>query len=43
MVAQPNRLLTPDEYLAFERESELKHEYVAGNLRDGRGCRRSTI
>ena len=32
MVAQPNRLLTPDEYLAFERESELKHEYVAGEI-----------
>ncbi len=32
MVAQPNRLLTPDEYLAFERASEEKHEYVAGEV-----------
>ena len=32
MVAQPNRLLTPEEYLAFERESEVKHEYVAGEV-----------
>jgi len=32
MVAQHDRLLTPEEYLAFERASEVKHEYVAGEL-----------
>lgn len=32
MVTEPNRLLTPEEYLAFERESDVKHEYVAGEV-----------
>lgn len=32
MAAEVNRLLTPAEYLAFERQSETKHEYVAGEL-----------
>lgn len=32
MAAEVNRLLTPAEYLAFERASETKHEYVAGEL-----------
>lgn len=32
MLAEPGRLLTRDEYLAFERASELRHEYVAGEV-----------
>jgi Uma2 family endonuclease len=30
MVTQPKQRLTPDEYLALEREAESKHEYVDG-------------
>src|SRR6476469_7796221 len=32
MVAVQSPLLTPEEYLAFERESDVKHEYVAGEI-----------
>lgn len=32
MAAEIKPLLTPAEYLAFERESETKHEYVAGEI-----------
>ena len=32
MVAVQSPLLTPEEYLAFERDSEIKHEYVAGEI-----------
>ena len=32
MAVEVNRLLTPAEYLASERESETKHEYVAGEM-----------
>ena len=32
MEAEVNRLLTPTEYLVFERQSETKHEYIAGEL-----------
>jgi Uma2 family endonuclease len=32
MAAVQTPLLTPAEYLAFERESETKHEYVAGEV-----------
>jgi len=32
MEVEATRLLTPAEYLAFERASETKHEYVAGEL-----------
>jgi len=32
MVAVQSPLLTPEEYLTFERESEVKHEYVAGEI-----------
>jgi Uma2 family endonuclease len=33
MGTETARLLTPAEYLAFERQSELRHEYVAGEVR----------
>jgi hypothetical protein len=39
-MAQPHdaSVVTPAEYLAFERNSGRKHEYLAGrNLRQGRG------
>jgi Uma2 family endonuclease len=32
MSSQLNSRLTPDEYLAFERRSELRHEYIDGEL-----------
>ena len=32
MAAEPQTLRTPAEYLALERRSALKHEYVAGEL-----------
>src|SRR5712692_9017329 len=32
MSSKLNSPLTPDEYLAFERRSELRHEYVDGEL-----------
>ena len=32
MSAQPVTHLTPDEYLAFERASDIKHEYYHGDL-----------
>jgi Uma2 family endonuclease len=32
MSAQPQPRLTPDEYLAFERGGDSKHEYLAGRL-----------
>ena len=32
MSAQPNKHWTPEEYLAFERASEEKHEYLAGEV-----------
>jgi Uma2 family endonuclease len=32
MVAGPNPLITREEYLAFERRSETKHKYVAGEV-----------
>lgn len=32
MAAQPNALLTEEEYLAMERESEIKHEYYRGEI-----------
>lgn len=31
MTAQPKRSWTVDEYLAFERSSDVKHEYIAGD------------
>ena len=32
MSSQRNALLTPGEYLAIERKSEIKHEYFAGEM-----------
>lgn len=32
MYAEDKRKLTFDEYLAFEREADVKHEYVAGDV-----------
>jgi Uma2 family endonuclease len=32
MSSQPKTLLTPEEYLAIERESEVRHEYHAGEM-----------
>ena len=32
MSSQPETLLTPEEYLALERKSEIKHEYFAGEM-----------
>jgi Uma2 family endonuclease len=32
MVAEPQRPMTLEEYLAFERRSEVKHEYLDGTL-----------
>jgi Uma2 family endonuclease len=31
MYASPNRYLTPDEYLALEASSQVKHEYIDGH------------
>ncbi|MEA2691155.1 MAG: hypothetical protein QOJ16_542 [Acidobacteriota bacterium] len=31
-MAEPNRRLTPEEYLAMERQSEEKHEYLDGEV-----------
>ncbi len=32
MSAQPDRVITEAEYLIFEREAEIKHEYLAGQV-----------
>ncbi len=32
MTAQPERVWSPEEYLAFERASESKHEYINGKI-----------
>ncbi|HLL77537.1 MAG TPA: Uma2 family endonuclease [Pyrinomonadaceae bacterium] len=40
MATNPETLLTEDEYLAFERRSELRHEYLAGEVFDMTGASR---
>lgn len=35
MSASPKNLMTPEEYLKFERESEIKHEYFEGRVNTG--------
>ena len=32
MSAQPKRLITPEEYLAIERDVEAKHEFYRGEM-----------
>ena len=32
MSSQPKSYLTPEEYLAIERQSETKHEYFSGEV-----------
>ena len=43
MAAEIKSLLTPAEYLAFERASETKHEYVAGEVTAMAGASRRHI
>ena len=38
MSAVPNRPMTPQEYLAFERASESRHEYFQGEIFDRAGA-----
>jgi Uma2 family endonuclease len=40
MATNPKTLLTEDEYLAFERRSEFRHEYLAGEVFDMTGASR---
>lgn len=40
MATNPKTLLTEDEYLAFERRSEFRHEYLAGEAFDMIGASR---
>ncbi|QUS60565.1 Uma2 family endonuclease [Synechocystis sp. PCC 7339] len=32
MFAPPNRYLTPEEYLALEADSQVRHEYIDGQV-----------
>jgi hypothetical protein len=32
MSSEPVRHLSPEDYLAFERQAETKHEYVGGEV-----------
>lgn len=40
MSRQPKTLVTPEEYLAFEREAEYKNEYLNGEIRAMTGASR---
>lgn len=41
MVSNPKTFLTEEEYLAFERQSEIKHEYLDGEIFAMTGVRRA--
>lgn len=39
MATSPVSLMTEEEYLAFERQADLKHEYIEGLILDMPGVR----
>lgn len=43
MATQPIVRMTEEEYLAFERQSDFKHEYIEGLILDMSGARRAHV